>query len=141
MRILLITFAILLSLHLHAQEIKLQEDTKTEERTMGTIKGVVKNSKGKVVPYLQILLQQDDRPVNGAYTDEDGTYQISKIPAGSYALTVGGSVNCHKPYIKKDISVSSAEVIIVDIEIDCINKFDNDGGIVVDEDGTIHIKI
>jgi len=84
-----------------------------------TIKGVVKGPDGHGIPFLQILLKQDDKVINGAYTDDLGEYQIFGISAGTYDLSAGGTFNCPTPFTQKGIYVSASEVKFVDLNIDC----------------------
>jgi len=84
-----------------------------------TIKGEVKDQKGNPVSGLQILLKQDGRVVNGAYTDELGSYQIFGVPAGTYDITAQGMINCLTTHTEKGIYVSSSEVKFVNLSIDC----------------------
>jgi len=84
-----------------------------------TIKGEVKDPKGNGVPFLQILLKQDGRVVNGAYTDDLGAYQIFGVSAGTYDITAGGTVNCLSLYTETGIYVPSSEVKFVNLTIDC----------------------
>jgi len=84
-----------------------------------TIKGEVKDQNGKPVSGLQILLKQDDRVINGAYTDDLGSYQIFGVPAGTYDITAKGMINCLTEYTQKGIYVPSSEVKFVDLKIDC----------------------
>ena len=84
-----------------------------------TIKGEVKDPRGNGIPYLQILLKQDGRIVNGAHTDDLGAYQIFGVPAGTYDLSVGGTFNCSTTHTEKGIYVPASEVKFVNIVIDC----------------------
>jgi len=84
-----------------------------------TIRGEIKDSKGSPIPYLQVLLKQEGRVVNGAYTDDLGVYQIFGISAGTYDITAGGSGNCMTVHTEKGIYVSSSEVKFVNLVIDC----------------------
>jgi len=84
-----------------------------------TIKGVVKDPNGNSVPFLQILLKQDGRIVNGSYTDERGEYQIFGIAAGIYDLTVGGTVNCSRLHTQTGIYISGSEVKFIDFVVNC----------------------
>ena len=84
-----------------------------------TIKGVVKDPSGTPVPFLQVLLKQDDKVINGAYTDDLGAYQIFGVSAGTYDISAGGAFNCPNPLTLKGIYVPSSEVKFVDLTIDC----------------------
>jgi len=84
-----------------------------------TIKGVVKDSDGKPIPYLQVILKQDSKAVNMAITDEFGAYQMFGILAGTYDITAGGSVTCPNTHTEKGIYISSSEVKFIDLVIVC----------------------
>jgi hypothetical protein len=84
-----------------------------------TIKGVVNDPSGNGIPFLQILLKQEGRVINGAYTDEMGAYQIFGIPAGTYDITAGGTMNCLTQHTEKGIYVSSSEVKFVNLVVNC----------------------
>lgn len=79
-----------------------------------TIKGVAKDTIGKPIPYLQILLKQDDKAVNGTYTDEFGAYQICGIAAGTYDIVAGGTINWQNTHTEKGIRVSYSEIKFID---------------------------
>ena len=83
-----------------------------------TIKGKVTDPSGNPVPYLQLLLKQEDKVVNGGRTDDQGEYQIFGIPAGTYDLTAGGTMTCLSSYTQTGITVSSG-VKFLDITINC----------------------
>ncbi|MCL1851393.1 MAG: TonB-dependent receptor [Bacteroidetes bacterium] len=84
-----------------------------------TIKGVITDPSGKPIPYLQVLLKQEDKVINGAYTDEGGAYQIFGVPAGTYDITAGGTMVCLTTHTEKGIYVPSSEVKFVNLKIDC----------------------
>ena len=84
-----------------------------------TIKGVIKGLDNSGIPYLQILLKQDGKVVNGAYTDDLGNYQIFGVAAGTYDITAGGTMTCLSTHTEKGIYVSSSEVKFVDIVMNC----------------------
>jgi len=95
------------------------QSTKEGSRGGSTIKGEVKSLEGVPIPYLMVLLKQDGRVVNGAYTDDRGAYQIFGIPAGIYDLTAGGTANCPNRHTETGIYISSSEVKFVFLVIDC----------------------
>ena len=84
-----------------------------------TIKGVVKDSDGKPIPYLQVILKQDSKAVNMAITDEFGAYQMFGILAGTYDITAGGTTTCPNTHTEKGIYISSSEVKFIDLVIVC----------------------
>jgi outer membrane receptor for ferrienterochelin and colicin len=87
-----------------------------------TIKGTVKSPDGSPVQYLQLLLKQDDRVINGAYTDDVGAYQIYGIAAGKYDITAGGTPTCPSLFTQTGIYVSASEVKFLDLEVNCSNE-------------------
>jgi hypothetical protein len=90
-----------------------------------TIKGEVKDSLANSIPYLQVLLKQDGKVINGAYTNDLGFYQIFGIKSGTYDITVGETITCSDIYTLKGIYVSSAEVKFVNILFNCTSNMDN----------------
>jgi len=84
-----------------------------------TIRGEVKDPNGIPIPYLQILLKQEGRVVNGAYTDDLGIYQIFGVSAGTYDITAGGTMTCLTTHTERGIYVSSSEVRFVNLVINC----------------------
>jgi hypothetical protein len=96
------------------------QSAKEGSRGGSTIIGEIKEGElGIPIPYLMVLLKQDGRVVNGAYTDDCGAYQIFGIPAGIYDLTAGGTTTCLTTYTEKGIYISSSEVKFVDFVIYC----------------------
>jgi len=89
-----------------------------------TIKGEIKGSDGNPIPYSQVLLKQDGKVVNLAYTDDAGAYQIFGVQAGTYDITAGGSVSCATLYTEKGIYVSSSEVKFVNLTINCSTELE-----------------
>jgi hypothetical protein len=102
--------------------IKEEWETQKEDRRVSqgpsTIKGMITDPSGNEIKYLQVLLKQNDKVVNGAYTDDGGCYQIFGIPAGKYDITAGGTIACMTTYTLKDIYLNS-EVKFINIVIDC----------------------
>jgi hypothetical protein len=84
-----------------------------------TIRGEIKDTVGNPIPYIQVLLKQDDKIVNGAYTDDLGDYKIFGVKPGFYDITVGGTYTCPNTHTIKDIYVQNAEVKFVDILFNC----------------------
>ena len=63
-----------------------------------TIKGAVKDSVSNPIPYLKVLLKQDEKVINGAYTNDLGYYQIFGVQSGTYDITVGETNTCSNTY-------------------------------------------
>jgi len=84
-----------------------------------TIKGVVKDPSGNPIPYLQILLKQEGKVINGAMTDDNGNYQIFGIFSGTYDIGTNAAINCPTPFTQTGIYVSSSEVKFVNLTINC----------------------
>lgn len=107
----------------------------------GSIKGVIKDkSTGELLPFVNVLLEQNGTQKGGASSDFDGKYTISNIEPGEYTLKV--SFVGYKPFqingvvIKgskitfQDFNLESGDVkldefIVVDYEVPLIDK---DGG-------------
>ncbi len=84
-----------------------------------TIKGVVKDPAGSPVPFLQVLLEQEGKLVDGSRTNEKGEYQIFNISAGTYDLVAGGTMTCPNTTRQAGIYVSASEVRFVDMTVNC----------------------
>ena len=87
-----------------------------------TIKGQVKDTVGNPIPYLQILLKQNNKAVNGAYTDGLGCYQIFGIHEGTYDIFAGETDSCQPGHTIKEIHISSSEVKFIDIQFNCSSE-------------------
>jgi len=90
-----------------------------------TIKGEVKDPSGNPVSYLQLYLKQEDRVVNGAMTDDRGSYSIFGVSAGTYDITAGGTMNCLSTHTEKGIYVSNSEVKFVNLTVNCSTELEN----------------
>jgi len=84
-----------------------------------TIKGDVKGPDGVGIPFLQILLKQDGRVMNGAYTDDLGGYQIFGVSAGTYDITAGGTMTCLSTHTERGVFVSGSEVKFINFVLNC----------------------
>ncbi|GAA4851396.1 outer membrane beta-barrel family protein [Algivirga pacifica] len=55
----------------------------------GTVKGIVKEkSSDNFVGYATVALLQNDKPVTGALTKEDGSFEINKVTYGTYTISI-----------------------------------------------------
>jgi len=93
-----------------------------------TIRGEIKDTVGNPMPYLQVLLRQDDKVVNGAYTDDFGSYKIFGVKPGTYDILLGGTITCSNTYIIKGIYVTNAEVKFVDVLFNCSSDLEENIG-------------
>jgi len=84
-----------------------------------TIKGVVKDTEGNPLSYLNVQLKQEGRVINGATTDDKGEYQIFGIAAGTYDITTVGFFNCLTTYTEKGIYVANSETKFLNLTINC----------------------
>jgi hypothetical protein len=101
-------------------ERDINRDTEFSRGTgASAIKGKIGDQYGNGIPYLQVLLKQDDKVINGAYTDDMGYYQIFGIPAGKYDITAGGTMTCMNTHTEIGIYISNSEVKFIDIVMDC----------------------
>ncbi len=55
---------------------------------MGTLKGIVKDTGGTILPYATVILQKNGVPVSGTQTDVAGIYAIKAINPGDYDVMV-----------------------------------------------------
>lgn len=106
----------------------------------GSIKGVIKDkSSGELLPFVNVLLEQNGSQKGGATTDFDGKYTISNVEPGEYNLKVtyvgyqpmqiNGVVVKGSKITFQDFELESGEVlnevVIIDYEVPLIDK---DGG-------------
>ena len=84
-----------------------------------TIKGVVKDTEGNPLSYLNVQLKKEGSVVNGAMTDDKGEYQIHGIAAGTYDFTTVGSFNCLTTHTEKGIYVANSETKFLNLTINC----------------------
>src|SRR5687768_7820902 len=56
-----------------------------DDQKFGSIKGRITTADGSVAPYVSVILKGTSF---GAITDEDGQYQIRRVPAGDYTIVV-----------------------------------------------------
>jgi hypothetical protein len=107
----------------------------------GSIKGIVKDkSSGELLPFVNLVLEQNGAQKGGASTDFDGKYSFSSVAPGTYTLKV--SFVGYKPYQLNGVLVKGSkmtplnidlesgdvkldEFIVVDYEVPLIDK---DGG-------------
>jgi len=87
-----------------------------------TIRGVVKDSLANPIPYLQVLLNQDGKVVNLAFTNDLGYYQIFGVQSGIYDIAVGGTPTCSNTYTTKGIYVPNSETKFIDFTINCSSE-------------------
>ncbi len=87
----------------------------------GKIYGVVRERNGEVAPGAKVSLKKDEMPVlgKGAYSDENGKYEISNLEPGTYTLVIsylggenehGESVVVSDNYVPTDLV--AGEIII-----------------------------
>ncbi|MCH2215551.1 MAG: mucoidy inhibitor MuiA family protein [Flavobacteriales bacterium] len=92
-----------------------QTSTKTFSGT-GTLKGTLKDAEtGEPLPFVNILLEQQNRHVNGSSTDFDGNYTIKPIPNGIYDVVVSYvGYNARKV---EGVQINNNKITFVDIEL------------------------
>src|SRR5690349_23967198 len=56
-----------------------------EDQRFGTVRGRITTSDGSIAPYVSVALKGTSF---GAISNEDGEYQIRKVPAGEYTIVV-----------------------------------------------------
>ncbi len=53
-----------------------------------TLKGIVKDTTGKMLPYATVILQKNGTEIGATQTDESGTYSFKALNAGNYDVEV-----------------------------------------------------
>jgi|GEM_PF-43583 len=82
-----------------------------DEQKFGRIKGRITTSDGSVAPYVSVVLKGTSF---GAITDEDGQYQIRRVPAGDYTIAVS-AVGLYPK--EKQIHVTTRATVVVDFSL------------------------
>lgn len=86
-------------------------------QTTGTIRGVVKDPSGAVVPGAKVSAIQEATHITRSVTAaSDGAYQFPVLPVGAYALEVDAAG--FKKYVQRGIDVSIGRVAAVDITLE-----------------------
>ncbi|MEN0056931.1 MAG: TonB-dependent receptor, partial [Mucilaginibacter sp.] len=97
--------------HLKAYGKNLHRISDEEEQKYGTIRGRVTTADGNVAEMITVALKNTKY---GAVTNEDGEYQIKRVPAGDYVLVVSGIGLYPK---EKEIHVSPKGTVIADFSL------------------------
>src|SRR5882724_6478185 len=83
----------------------------------GTLRGVVLDQQGKVVPDAKITLTSDDTGASFTTTSSSaGIYSIPNLPSGAYKIKV--DANGFASYLRTGIQVLSSQVTEVSVNLD-----------------------
>lgn len=97
-------------------EIGTPVDSTHQEVAKGCLKGVVTDAKTKEpLPFVNVVLKQDDKMVKGATTDFDGLFTLKPIPAGVYTLEV--SFVGYKRIVREGVRVKPTGFTICEISL------------------------
>lgn len=97
-------------------EIGTPVDSAHQEVTKGCLKGTVIDAKTKEpLPFVNVILKQDDKMVKGATTDFDGMFTIKPVPAGEYTFEV--SFVGYKRIIREGIRIKPTGFTVCDISL------------------------
>lgn len=97
-------------------EIGTPIDSTHQEVAKGCLKGTVTDAKTKEpMPFVNVVLKQDDKMVMGATTDFDGLFTLKPIPAGVYTLEV--SFVGFKRIVREGVRVKPTGFTICEISL------------------------
>jgi hypothetical protein len=83
----------------------------------GTLVGGVKDSTGAMVPGATVtIVQQETKDTRTATTNSDGTYTLSTVPTGTYAITITKAG--FKAFVARDVEVSLNTEVRVDAALE-----------------------
>ena len=97
-------------------EIGTPVDSTHQEVAKGCLKGTVIDAKTKEpLPFVNVILKQDDKMVKGATTDFDGMFTIKPVPAGEYTFEV--SFVGYKRVIREGIRIKPTGFTVCNISM------------------------
>jgi iron complex outermembrane receptor protein len=82
-----------------------------EDQQFGTVRGRITTADGSIAPYVSVKLKGTQL---GAVSDEDGEYQIRKVPSGVYIIVVSAIGLYPK---EKEIKVTGKSTVIADFSL------------------------
>jgi len=82
-----------------------------EDQRFGTVRGRITTSDGSIAPYVSVILKGTSF---GAISNEDGEYQIRKVPAGEYTIVVS-AVGLYPK--EKQVTVTGKSAVIADFSL------------------------
>ena len=81
-----------------------------------TIRGTVKDADSKSeLPDAKVYLFRDTTFINGAYTDEEGEFEISGVPIGRYVIKI--TYIGYEPLEVPNVVVNSGKEVILNLEL------------------------
>jgi len=82
-----------------------------EEQQHGNVRGRITTADGSVAPYVSVVLKGTKF---GAISNEDGEYQIKRVPAGQYTIVVS-AVGLYPK--EKEINVGPKQTVVADFSL------------------------
>lgn len=90
---------------------KYSQLSRREEQQAGTVRGRITTSDGRVAPLVTVKLKNTQF---GAVSNEDGEYQIKKVPAGNYTIIVS-AVGLYPK--EKQITITAKGTVVADFSL------------------------
>ena len=82
---------------------------------LGTLKGTVTNADTKEpISNCKIKIMLNGSVKGGAYSDEDGKFQINSISPGSYDVEVSNANEGYRPVLTEGVIISSDQITFLD---------------------------
>src|SRR5260370_14109207 len=82
-------------------------------QTTGTLRGIVMDPSGAVIPGAPVsAIQQGTNVRRSTATDRDGNYEFPALAVGHYRLEIEASG--FKKYVQRDIDVTLGHAIVID---------------------------
>lgn len=82
-----------------------------EEQQYGAVRGRITTADGSVAPYVSVVLKGTNF---GAISNEDGEYQIKRVPAGQYTIVVS-AVGLYPK--EKEVHVGPKQTVVADFSL------------------------
>lgn len=82
-----------------------------EEQRFGIVRGRITTADGRIAPYVSVMLKGTSL---GAITDEDGEYQIRRVPVGDYTIAVS-AVGLYPK--EKEVRVTAKGIVVADFSL------------------------
>lgn len=77
-------------------------------QSTGTLRGLVSDPSGAVVPGATVAILQSGGPTRSAKTNSNGTYEISNLPPGKYTVTA--NAQGFNVFVQNDVEVNGGQV-------------------------------
>jgi len=85
-------------------------------QSTGTLRGQVTDPSGAVVPGATVAILQSGGPTHSAKTNNNGSYEISNLPPGSYTVTV--NAQGFNAFIQNDVQLNAGQALQFNIPLE-----------------------